>query len=84
MNGDLWQLFRLGFGGVVGGKAPTANLKNPRRRSPARVCPANNRGQVNQVVGEVELHFVKREVREGDFLRVDRVPIAVGGCGSCG
>jgi len=32
---------------------------------------------VNHVVGEVELHFVKREVREGDFLRIDRVPIAV-------
>ena len=32
---------------------------------------------MNHVVGEVELHFVKREVREGDFLRVDWVPIAV-------
>jgi len=32
---------------------------------------------VNHVVGEVELHFVKREVREGDLLRVDRVSIAV-------
>ena len=32
---------------------------------------------MNHVVGEVELHFVKREVREGDLLRVDRVPIAV-------
>jgi hypothetical protein len=34
-------------------------------------------GQVDHVVGEVELHFVKREVREGDLLRVDRVPIAI-------
>ena len=40
----------------------------------AQLIPA---GQVNHVVGEVELHFVKREVREGDLLRVDRVPIAV-------
>jgi len=32
---------------------------------------------VNHVVGEVELHFVKRKVREGDFLRVDWGPIAV-------
>ena len=29
--------------------------------------------QKNHVVGEVELQFVKREVREGDLLRVDRV-----------
>lgn len=29
--------------------------------------------QKNHVVGEVELPFVKREVREGDLLRVDRV-----------
>jgi hypothetical protein len=34
-------------------------------------------GQVNHVVGEVELHFVKREVREGNLLRADRIPIAV-------
>jgi len=34
-------------------------------------------GQVNHVVGEVELHFAKREVREGDLLRVDGVSIAV-------
>jgi hypothetical protein len=32
-------------------------------------------GQVNHVVGEVELHFVKREVREGDLLRVDGFPL---------
>ena len=32
---------------------------------------------MNDVVGEVELHFVKREVREGDLLRVDGVSIAV-------
>jgi hypothetical protein len=32
---------------------------------------------MNHVVGEVELHFVNREVREGDLPRVDRVPIAV-------
>jgi len=34
-------------------------------------------GQVNHIVGEVELHLVKREVREGDLLRVDGIPIAV-------
>ena len=34
-------------------------------------------GKVNHVVGEVELHFVKREVREGDLLSANRVPIAV-------
>jgi len=34
-------------------------------------------GQVNNVVGEVELHFVKREVRERDLLRVNGVSIAV-------
>ena len=34
-------------------------------------------GHVNHVVGEVEFHLVKREVREGDLLRVDRVSIAV-------
>ena len=28
---------------------------------------------MNHVVSEVELHFVKREIREGDLLRVDRV-----------
>ena len=32
---------------------------------------------MNHVVGEVELHFVKREIREGDLLRVDGIPIAV-------
>ena len=32
---------------------------------------------MNDVVGEVELHFVKREVRERDLLCVNRVPIAV-------
>ena len=34
-------------------------------------------GQVNHIVGEVELHLVKREVREGNLLRVDGIPIAV-------
>ena len=43
MAGELLQLFRLGFGGVVGGKAATANVKSPRRRLPARACPANTR-----------------------------------------
>ena len=32
---------------------------------------------MNDVVGEVELHFVKREVRERDLLRVNGVPITV-------
>jgi hypothetical protein len=32
---------------------------------------------MNDVDGEVELDFVKREVREGDLLRVVRVPTAV-------
>jgi hypothetical protein len=32
MAGELHQLFRVGFGGVFGGKAATANLKSPRRR----------------------------------------------------
>jgi hypothetical protein len=30
--------------------------------------------QKNHDVDEVELHFVKREVREGYLMRVDRVP----------
>ena len=34
-------------------------------------------GQVDDVVGEVEFHFGKREVREEDLLRIDRVSIAV-------
>ena len=32
LAGELRQLFRLGFGGAVGGKAAVANLKSPRRR----------------------------------------------------
>jgi hypothetical protein len=39
----LRQLIRLGFGGVVGSKAAAVNLKSPRRRVPARACPANTR-----------------------------------------
>ena len=45
-----------------------------RRRGLAQLLLA---GQVNHVVGEVELHFVKREVRERDILRVNGFPIAV-------
>ena len=41
--GELWQLFRPGFGGVVGGKAAKGNVKSPRRRLPARARPANTR-----------------------------------------
>jgi hypothetical protein len=54
-----------------------ANLKSPRRqlrRGRAQLILA---GQVNDVVGEVEFHFVNREVRERDLLRVNRVPISV-------
>jgi len=29
--GELLQLFRLGFGGDIGGKAATSNVKSPRR-----------------------------------------------------
>jgi len=36
LAGELRQLFRVGFGVEVGGKAATANLKSPRRRSPTR------------------------------------------------
>ena len=43
MVGELLQLFRLGFSGVAGGNAVAANLKSPRRRLPARACPANTR-----------------------------------------
>jgi len=32
---------------------------------------------VDDVVGEVEFHFVNREVRERDLLRIDGVPIPV-------
>ena len=59
---------------------PVANLKNPRRRKPksrrgrAQLILA---GQVDDVVGEVEFHFVNREVRERDLLRIDGVPIPV-------
>jgi hypothetical protein len=36
--GELRQLFGLGFGGVVGGKAAIPNVKNPRQRMPTRAC----------------------------------------------
>jgi hypothetical protein len=42
--GELRQPFRLGLGGVVGGKAATANIESPRRRLPARAHPANTHG----------------------------------------
>ena len=32
---------------------------------------------MNDVVGEVEFHFVSREVRERDLLRINGVPIPV-------
>jgi hypothetical protein len=31
ISGELLQLFRHGFGGDVGGKAATSNVKSPRR-----------------------------------------------------
>ena len=31
ISGEQSQLFRLGFGGGVGGKAATSNVKSPRR-----------------------------------------------------
>ena len=31
ISSELLQLFRLGFGGGVGGKAATSNVKSPRR-----------------------------------------------------
>ena len=40
ISGELLQLFRLGFGGDIGGKAATSNVKSPRRRLPARACPS--------------------------------------------
>jgi hypothetical protein len=43
ISGELLQLFRRGFGGVVGGNAARGNVKCPRRRLPARACPANTR-----------------------------------------
>jgi hypothetical protein len=61
--GELRQLFRFGLAGVVGGKAAQAISKaraGECRRGRAQLILA---GQVNHVVGEVELHFVKREVR---------------------
>ena len=70
--GQLRQPFRLGLGGVVGGNAAIKKTRaDDYRRGRAQLILA---GQMNHVVGEVELHFVKREVREGDLLRVDRVP----------
>ena len=75
--GELRQPIRLGLEGVVGGKAATANIKaraDDCRRGRAQLILA---GQVNDVVGEVEFHFVNWEVRERDLLRVDWVPIAV-------
>ena len=44
-------------------------------------------GQVNHVVGEVELHFVKREVRERDLLRINDITVAIvaeDGCAAVG
>jgi hypothetical protein len=76
-SGELLQLFRHSFGGVVGDNAVADIVKSPRRQKPTRAAQLILAGQVNHVVGEVELHFVKRKVREGDLLRVDRVPIAV-------
>ena len=54
-----------------------ANLKTragKSRRGRAQLILA---GQVNYVVGEVEFHFVNREVRERDLLRIDGIPIPV-------
>jgi len=31
ISGEQLQLFRLGFGGDIGGKAATSNVKSPRR-----------------------------------------------------
>jgi len=42
---------------------------------------------VDDIVGEVELHFVQREIRERDLLRVNDVAIAVvaeNGCAAVG
>jgi len=52
---------------------PIANLKaraGECRRGRAQLILA---GQVNDVVGEVEFHFVNRKVRERDLLRINRV-----------
>jgi hypothetical protein len=56
---------------------PVANMKSragESRRGRAQLIFA---GQVNDVVGEVEFHFVNREVSERDLLRINRVPISV-------
>ena len=56
---------------------PIANLKaraGECRRGRAQLILA---GQVNDVVGEVESHFVNRKVRERDLLCVNRVPVSV-------
>ncbi len=55
----------------------TDHIKSPRRRDRRGRAQLILAGQVNHVVGEVELHFVQREIREGNLLRVDRIPIAV-------
>ena len=56
---------------------PVANMKSragESRRGRAQLIFA---GQVNDVVGKVEFHFVNREVRERDLLCVNGVAVSI-------
>jgi hypothetical protein len=56
---------------------PVANMKSRAGESRRGRGPRIIAGPGEDVVGEVEFHFVNREVSERDLLRINRVPISV-------
>jgi len=55
-------------------------MTKPKARAsylPARAAQLILARQMDDVVGEVELHFVQREIGERDILRVNHVAVAI-------